>query len=115
MLWQVEYSDEFGEWYGGLSEDEQERVKYVVGVLQNAGPLLGRPLADKVRQSRHQNMKELRVQYRGNPIRILFAFDPRQVAYLILGGTQTGDEDWYGAYVPVADKIYDQHLGEIGC
>ena len=30
-------------------------------------------------------MRELRVQHRGNPLRILYAFDPRRVAILLLG------------------------------
>ena len=40
-------------------------------------------------------MKELRVQHQGKPYRILFAFDPRRSAYLILGGDKTGDANWY--------------------
>lgn len=26
MTWEIEYTDEFGEWWAGLGEDEQESV-----------------------------------------------------------------------------------------
>jgi hypothetical protein len=59
-------------------------------------------------------MKELRIQHRGRPYRILFAFDPRRFAYLILGGDKTGDAQWYADAIRRADLIYAKHLGEIG-
>ena len=75
--------------------------------------MLSRPYADVVHQSSFRNMKELRVQHQGRPYRILFAFDPRRCAYLILGGDKTGNDRWYGEWVPIADRIYRQHLAEI--
>ena len=58
-------------------------------------------------------MRELRVQIHGNPFRILYAFDPRRVAILLLGGDKTGDDRWYETSVPKAEKIYDQLLIEL--
>ena len=58
-------------------------------------------------------MKELRVQHRGSPYRILFAFDPFRSAYLILGGNKTGDENWYRVNIRKADELYDRHLREV--
>ena len=84
--WEIEASDEFTAWYRGLDEDEVESVSFSVDLLQQAGPVLGRPHVDTLRNSRIPNLKELRVQHAGKPIRILFAFDPRRVGYLILGG-----------------------------
>jgi hypothetical protein len=55
-------------------------------------------------------MRELRIQHAGRPFRVLYAFDPRRVAILLLGGDKTGDDRWYEKYVPVADKIYDEHI-----
>ncbi len=34
MAWEVEYSDEFGGWWDGLSEAEQDSVAFGVGLLQ---------------------------------------------------------------------------------
>jgi len=42
------------------------------------------------------------------------AFDPRQTAILLIGGDKTGEDNWYGQFVPVADKLYAVHLKEIG-
>lgn len=68
----------------------------------------------RLRGARHSNLKELRVQHFGRPYRILFAFDPRRNAYLILGGNKGGDANWYVDAIRRADAIYAQHLREIG-
>ena len=54
-------------------------------------------------------MRELRVQHKGNPYRVLYAFDPIH-AILLLGGDKTGNDDWYDLNVPIADKLYDEHI-----
>jgi hypothetical protein len=113
MAWEIETSDEFSEWYCSLANDEALSVNFSVELLEQAGPALARPHVDTLRGSRIPNLKELRVQHRGRPIRILFVFDPRRVGYLILGGDKTGDQDWYRSYMPQAEKIYAKHLAEI--
>ena len=113
MEWEVEFTDEFGLWWDGLNEGEQDSVAEVVRLLERHGPLLSRPYADTVRSSRHANMKELRIQHAGRPYRVLFAFDPRRSAMLLLGGDKTGDARWYEKFVPRADKLFDEHLRKI--
>lgn len=110
MEWEVEYTDEFEAWWEGLTPEEQEDVAAKVLLLQQFGPALRRPHADVVATSRHPNMKELRVQHAGRPYRVLFAFDPRRCAVLLIGGDKTGDARWYETYVPVADRLYNEHL-----
>lgn len=62
------------------------------------------------KQSRHKNMKELRPGA-GGAIRILFAFDPRRYAILLIGGDKAGRwNDWYEEFIPKADDLYDEHL-----
>jgi hypothetical protein len=56
---------------------------------------------------------ELRVQHRGEPYRIFYAFDPRRAAILLLGGNKVGDDLFYERMVPLADRIYDQHLDQL--
>jgi hypothetical protein len=58
-------------------------------------------------------MRELRIQHQGSPYRVLYAFDPRRVALLLIGGDKTGNDRWYEENVPVADRIYDAHLAEL--
>lgn len=88
--WDVEYTDEFGGWWDGLTEAEQEDVRASINLLRSIGPSLGRPHVDSIASSKHASMKELRVQHRGRPYRVLFAFDPRRVAILLIGGNKTG-------------------------
>jgi hypothetical protein len=55
-------------------------------------------------------MKELVIQHRGRPYRVLYAFDPRRSAILLIGGDKTR---WYDTFVPIADKLYDEHLAAL--
>lgn len=84
-----------------------------VTILEDFGPGLGRPLVDQITGSRHQNMKELRVSKSG-ALRVLFAFDPRRMAILLVGGDKSGRwRAWYAEAVPRADELYEQHLREL--
>ncbi len=95
-----------------MDEDGQIAIDAAVEVPQERGPALGRPLVDNVHQSRHPNMKELRPL--GGDIRILFAFDPRRTAILLIGGDKMGRwNECYAETVPVADQLYDDHLAEL--
>ncbi|MEX0794193.1 MAG: type II toxin-antitoxin system RelE/ParE family toxin [Pirellulaceae bacterium] len=109
-MWEVEFTDEFGRWWDQLTADEQESVAACVELLRQSGPHLQRPYADTLKGSRHLNMKELRVQHGGRPLRTLFAFDPRRTAILLIGGDKTGDNRFYKRMIPIADNLYDEHL-----
>lgn len=112
MASEVEYTDEFGAWWEMLTDLEQDMVTAAVNRLLEYGPTLGRPYVDTIQGSRYANMKELRP--RGGAIRILFAFDPRRVAILLLGGDKTGQwRAWYDTAVPIADHLYGRYLDEL--
>lgn len=113
MTWDIEFTDEFGAWWDGLSEAEQEDVAATVGLLERKGPHLGHPFSSGIRSSRHASMRELRVQHAGRPYRVLYAFDPRRMAILLIGGDKTGNDRWYEEHVPKADRLYDDHLDEL--
>lgn len=113
MAWEVEFTDEFAEWWNTLDEGEQEDVQASVILLRERGPTLGRPHVDLVMTSTYPNMKELRTQHDGRPYRTLFAFDPRRIAILLIGGDETGNDRWYLEFVPRADKIYAEHLRQV--
>jgi hypothetical protein len=113
MACQVEFSDEFEAWWDGLSGDEQESVDFSVTLLEHFGVGLARPHADTIHGSIYPNMRELRCQHEGRPSRILYAFDPRRKAYLLIGGDKTGNSRWYAEFLPRAERIYEQHLKEI--
>jgi len=108
--WEIEYTDDFENWWEKLDEDEQESIAACVLLLEARGPMLAFPFSSGIAQSRHSHMRELRIQHCGRPYRVLYAFDPRRVAILLIGGDKTGDGRWYEKYVPLADKIYDTHV-----
>jgi len=114
VAWEVEYTDEFGSWWNSLSADEQDSINFGVRLLQERGPNLKRPFADTIAGSRYPNMKELRCQHEGRPYRVLYAFDPRRTAILLIGGDKTGKPNWYEENVPRADAICARHLKEVG-
>jgi hypothetical protein len=109
-MWDVEYTDEFGAWWESLSEDEQVAMSAKVELLEEHGPTLPRPHADVITSSRHANMKELRAKIEERHLRVLYAFDPRRTALLLIGGDKTGDPNWYEKFVPIADDLFDRHL-----
>lgn len=111
--WEVEFTNEFGHWWDDLTEEEQESVASSVTVLRQFGAALGFPHSSSVIGSKHSHMRELRVQHHGRPYRVLYCFDPRRVVILLIGGDKTGNDRWYETYVPLADRIYDQHLREL--
>ena len=113
MIWPVEYTDEFGAWWDDLGAAEQESVAASVGLLERLGPELPFPHASGIAGSRHGHLRELRVQHRGRPLRILYAFDPRRTAVLLVGGDKSGSDRWYDRFVPLADRLYDQHLATL--
>ena len=112
-MWNVEYTDDFGQWWETLSPEEQSSVAASVRLLERFGPQLSRPYADTLKESRHHNMKELRTQHQGRPLRTLFAFDPRRSAILLIGGDKTGDNRFYEKMIPLADRLYDKYLDEL--
>ena len=71
MAWEVEYTDEFEAWWVGLSEDAQEDVEATVELLEEYGVDLPYPHSSGINGSRHTHMRELRVQHKGNPLRVL--------------------------------------------
>jgi hypothetical protein len=111
--WEIEFTDEFEQWWCGLRADEQENVDAVIGVLKTRGPNLRRPYSGLIVTSKHAHMKELIIQHAGRPYRVLYIFDPRKAAILLIGGDKTGDERWYDRCVPVADRIYDEYLRQL--
>ncbi len=106
-------TEEFEEWWAGLDSEEQDSLAASIGLLEELGPRLSGPHVDTVRGARHSHMKELRTQHQGRPPRTFFAFDPRRMAILLIGGDKTGDDRFNERMIPIADKLYDAHLREI--
>ena len=104
--WDVQFDEEFAVWFAGLADALQDEIVAHVVLLRERWPQLGRPYVDTVEDLAFTSMKELRVQFRGDPWRILFAFDPRRTAMLLVGGNKR----WYKKHLPIADERFKQHL-----
>lgn len=112
MEWDVEGTDAFKEWFFGLTDAEDIAVSEAINALIATGPSLGCPFVDTLSGSRIPNLKELRPKR--NNIRILFAFDPRRMAILLLGGSKTNDwQGWYKRNIPEAEWLYGDYLAEL--
>ena len=113
MAWEVIAVDEFSEWLLGQAGRVQAAMTAAVEALAEFGPQLGRPLVDTLHGSAFDNMKELRFHVGGRPYRVLFAFDPKRRAILLIGGDKGKDKRWYKVNVPVADDRLRRHLASI--
>jgi hypothetical protein len=85
-------------WLDSLDEASRQQVIAAIEMLKDEVSSLGRPMVDSVRGSRHSNMKELWPGSSGrSELRVLFAFDPRRQAILLLGGDKAESwRSWYG-------------------
>jgi hypothetical protein len=112
MRWRVEWTPTAEAWYRGLDARDQEAIGKSVDQVAAHGPSLGRPTVDRIQGSRHHHMKELRSH--GGHLRALFAFDPRRVAIVLVGGDKTGTwQGWYERHIPVADALYSAHVDRL--
>lgn len=113
MNYEIEYTNEFEKWWMKLSAGEQDEIASVVTLLGELGPNLRFPRSSGIKGSKYRHMRELRIQYAGDPYRVLYAFNPKRAAILLIGGNKAGDQNWYDRYVPIADRLYGDHLREL--
>ena len=112
MTWDIEATNEFVEWYESLDEESSARVDAAVDKLEEDGPSLGRPFVDTIATSKTGHLKELRPM--GGNLRVLFKFDVRRAAILLVGGDKTGDwVGWYDRNIPLAEQLYEIYIEEL--
>lgn len=110
--WDVVRTPQFEGWFRALEVETATQVMAALRRVAKVGPALGRPRVDSIKASRIHNLKELRVQ---GGVRVLFAFDPNRRAVMLVGGDKTGTWNrWYRQAVPVAERLYANHLRSIG-
>ncbi|EKM0528550.1 type II toxin-antitoxin system RelE/ParE family toxin [Cronobacter turicensis] len=110
MAWTVIFTDRFNDWYQQQPEGLQDRIAALLWTLRCSGPLVGRPLVDTVKGSRYPNLKELRVQYGGEPWRIFFAFDAARQAVVLCGGNKRSQKLFYDALIRQAEEEFFLHV-----
>ncbi|EAP3475970.1 type II toxin-antitoxin system RelE/ParE family toxin [Salmonella enterica] len=113
-MWQIITTRCFDEWFLAQEESLRESVYEAMGILEKFGPKLGRPYVDTLNGSDFSNMKELRIQHAGNPVRAFFAFDPVRRAVVLCAGAKTGINEklFYKDMIKLADSEYRKHLAK---
>ena len=110
-MWGINTTDTFDAWYENLDDTDRANGLASMLVLQSQGQMLGRPYADTVNGSAYSNMKELRVQSKGQPLRAFFAFDPEREGVLLCAGNKAANEKrFYEEMITIADREYAAHL-----
>lgn len=113
-MWVIKTTETFDEWLVALEDVDRANVLASLIILRARGPGLPRPYADTVYGSRHRNMKELRIQSKGHPIRAFFAFDPKREGILLCVGNKVGNEKrFYDVMIPLADAEFTRYLNEL--
>ena len=114
MAWEIEFTDEFNEWWSTLTMPEQRALSSRIARLRAYGNTLSRKYSKRVRVRNGLEMHELRAKHEGRPLRSLYAFDPRMIAIVLLGGDKTGDSEFYPRNIPIAYDLYDAHVARMG-
>lgn len=112
MAWEVVTRTLFDTWYRQQSDEVKIEILAHLRLLEEIGPILGRPQVDQIKKSNHKNMKELRIQVNGHPFRAFFAFDPERKAIVLCAGDKKGEDEklFYKRMIKVADAEFDSHL-----
>jgi hypothetical protein len=106
---------EVAKWLAALDQEDPKTAELVaaaINLLEDQGPALPRPLVDTVKGSSIKKLKELRPGSSGSSeVRILFVFDPRRQAVLLVAGDKSTDwKGWYSKALKDAERLYAEHL-----
>src|SRR5438105_755125 len=99
---------EFDSWYARLNEADQDSVTVVINMLEMMGVALPFPWSSEFKASRYA-LRELRPKAGASPLRIIYAFDARRRAVIILGGSKASDKRFYGRVAIACDVIWKRH------
>lgn len=113
-MWTIVTTDTFTAWLAVQHKSDRAAVLAAMLVLQVQGPGLSRPYSDTIKGSLYMNMKELRIQSRGEPIRAFYAFDPGRRGVLLCAGNKTGNEKrFYTQMIAQADREFTDWLNAL--
>jgi hypothetical protein len=109
-MWPVDATEEYLQWFGAQPAEVREVVLAKVLLLEEFGPQLGRPHADTLKGSRIKNLKELRAKTAAHVVRVLYSFDERRRALLLVGGDKKGknERSFYKKLVAEAEALIER-------
>lgn len=111
MSWTVLEHPAFADEREDLPDAVSDKLDAMLLVLEQTGPELGRPWADRLNASAHANMKELRFKLDG-VWRFAFAFDRERNAVVLVGGDKEGQNQkrFYKRLIATADERFGEWL-----
>ncbi len=104
MPWQIEFHSEFEPEFLALERGVRIEMTAQLRFLEAMGPSLGRPTVGTIKGSEIANLKELRLDAEGGVWRVLFAFNKRRIAVLLVAGDKRGTQQarFYRKLVAIA-------------
>lgn len=110
-MWIVEATEEYLAWFAGQPAVAKESVLAKVLLLEEFRPRLGRPHADTLKGSRIRNLKELRARTGTQVLRVLYFFDERRHALLLVGGDKKGknEQGFYKKLIGQAEALVERY------
>jgi len=105
----VRHSKEFAAWLESLEATQRESVARPVTLLEMRGVVLGAPYSSALRGAGFP-LRELRPRGGASPLRVLYAFDPRREALILLGGNEATEPGFYRRAIARAETIWIAQL-----
>ncbi len=108
----VHTTEQFDQWMEDLSPRERKEAFHAWRLLGELGLQLDYPHSSAIKGSRFP-LRELRPKRGKSPLRIIYAFDPRREALLLIGGNKASNKKMYDSIIPQAEAIWEQHLKDV--
>lgn len=117
VRWEILLLEPVNDWFLALCKDDPltaDKVEEALDELAISGPSLGRPLVDRIHNSKIHNLKELRPRVPGTAeVRLLFVFDAEREAIVLVAGDKAGRwSAWYAEAIPLAEERYTAYRQE---
>ena len=109
MSVEVIFTDEFDKWINSNELYVQRKLAAVISILSDMGVETPFPYSSKIFGARY-NLRELRADINDRAYRMLYVFDPKRNAVMLLGGDKSGVKHWYEKSIVKAEKIYEKYL-----
>lgn len=103
----IKLTDDFEQWFNGLSSKARARIAKIVDMLEMMGQgLLGTKYAKSIVGS--DGLYELVIQISGEPYRVLYGEITDDEVVLLIGGNKKGDDRFYEREIPRAEAALEE-------
>lgn len=106
---EVIFTDEFKEWLESNDRTVRNRLSMIISILRQYGVTTPFPYSSMLFGTKY-NFRELRAEIKDQPYRMIYIFDPKRNAVMLLGGNKSGEKRWYEKSIAKAEKIYEKYL-----